>query len=302
MTSDRETLRVIESWMEDGRTRLPDHVLEAVLDQLPTSPQRRPAWPTRITSRSAFGRWSIAAAAVLIVSIAGFNVLGPNLDRPGGFGAQPSPSPLATPRPLHEGTLKPGTYVAHPLPAPNGELSVIYTVPAAWEAVGDAGLIPVGDPTTAGPGGMAIQFLEITSLNSNPCEWAGTDDDVSFGRTVDDLVQALRAQTRYEVSDPVDIAIGGYSGRRVDIEFPTEVFEGQTSTARGCDDDRIRPWNTSAHGEGGVYAQGPSNRWQTNVLDVQGTRLVVVVQDFPGTRRADRAELNAIVASLVIEP
>ena len=28
MTPDRETLRIIGSWMEDGRTRLPDHVLD----------------------------------------------------------------------------------------------------------------------------------------------------------------------------------------------------------------------------------------------------------------------------------
>ena len=38
MTTERETLRIIGSWMEDGRTRLPDHVLDAVLDQLPRPP------------------------------------------------------------------------------------------------------------------------------------------------------------------------------------------------------------------------------------------------------------------------
>ena len=64
----------------------------------------------------------------------------------------------------------------------------------------------------------------------------------------------------------------------------------------GCDDGVLRPW------DGEIYFQGPANRWQTNVLDVDGTRLVIVVQDFPGTSAADRAELDAIVDSMVIEP
>ena len=54
--------------------------------------------------------------------------------------------------------------------------------------------------------------------------------------------------------------------------------------------------------DGEIYAQGPANRWQTNILDVDGTRLVIVVQDFPGTSAADRAVLDAIVDSMVIEP
>ena len=47
MTTEHETLHIIGSWLEDGRTRLPDHVLDAVLDQLPATPQRRPGWSAR---------------------------------------------------------------------------------------------------------------------------------------------------------------------------------------------------------------------------------------------------------------
>ena len=68
-----------------------------------------------------------------------------------------------------------------------------------------------------------------------------------------------------------------------------------TASDSGCG---ARP----SHGSEGVYVQGPANRWQTNILDVDGTRLVVVVQDFPGTLPEDRAELDAIVDSLVITP
>jgi hypothetical protein len=70
----------------------------------------------------------------------------------------------------------------------------------------------------------------------------------------------------------------------------------QDARAPGCDEAVFRLWN-----DGGVYAQGPANRWQTNILDVDGKRFVVVVQDFPGTLPEDRAELDAILDSFVID-
>ena len=158
--------------------------------------------------------------------------------------------------------------------------------------------VPTAAPGTGAPGGIAFQFRDVTTLKGDPCHWSGTDNDIHVGPTVDDLVQALQEQTAYEASDPVDVAIGGYAGQRVDIVAPTEVFAevNGSTTAVGCDDGVWRFW------DGEIYAQGPANRWQTNILDVDGTRLVIVVQDFPGTNAADRAELDAIVDSMVIEP
>jgi hypothetical protein len=294
MTTERETLRKIGSWMEDGRTRLPDHVLDAVLDQLPSTPQRRPGWSARrITHMNALAKYAIAAAAaVAVVAIVGLNLVGGS-----GIGTQPSPSPTASPRPVGEGDLEPGSYIARPLPTPDDGLTVTYTVPEGWYAFKDIGLIPAGDPGTNGPGGIAFQFIDVTTINPDPCDWSGTADDVSVGPGVVDLVEALREQTAYEVSEPMDVTIGGHSGKRVDIVMPAERFATQDPAAPGCDDGVFRPW-----GEGTVYAQGPANRWQTNILDVDGTRLVIVVQDFPGTSPEDRAELDAIVDSLVINP
>ncbi len=171
-------------------------------------------------------------------------------------------------------------------------------MPDGWFAFEGIGLVPAGDPDTGPPGGIAFQFLDVTTINRDPCQWRGAADEVSFGPGVVDLVEALREQTAFEVSEPIDVTIGGHSGKRVDIVMPTEPFAGQDALAPGCDEERFRVWNDG----GGVYAQGPANRWQTNILDVDGTRLVIVVQDFPGTTPEDRAELDAIVDSFVIEP
>jgi hypothetical protein len=310
MTTDRETLRIIGSWMEDGRTRLPDHVLDAVLDRLPSTPQRRPWWSARrIPHVNGLAKYAIAAAAVVVVAIVGLNLQGLGASQPGGVGAGPSPSPsasptatptappTASPRPVGEGPLEPGSYVAHPLPTPDDGLAITYTVPEGWFAFADIGLAPAGEPETGPPGGIAFQFIDVTSINSDPCRWRGTDGDVSVGPEVDDLVAALREQTAYEVAEPIDVTIGGHRGKRVDIVMPTEPFAGQDARAPGCDDEVFRLWQDG----GGVYAQGPANRWQTNILDVAGTRLVIVVQDFPGTLPEDRAELDAIADSFVIE-
>jgi hypothetical protein len=182
-------------------------------------------------------------------------------------------------------------------------LAVTFTVPGGWEAFAGPpgvlrGLWPTGEPGTGSPGGIAIQLLDVTTLKGDPCHWSGQDDDIRVGPTADDLVQALREQTAYEASDPVDVVVGGYAGQRVDIVSPTEPFAevNGSTTAVGCDEGVWRFW------DGPIYAQGPANRWQTNVLDVDGTRLVIVVQDFPGTTAADRAKLDAIVDSIVIEP
>jgi hypothetical protein len=205
------------------------------------------------------------------------------------------------------GVLQPGTYVAHPLPKPHESLTVTFTVPAGWQLWGDSGglgasLIPAADGGTQAPDGMAIQFIDVTSLNGDVCHWAATDDDVAVGPAVDDLVEALETQSAFEVTYPIDITIGGYSGKRVNIIGPTKPFSGQTAHAPGCDETVLRLWSNTVAGPYGIYLQGPANRWQANIVDVDGTRLVIVVQDFPGTSPADRAELARIVQSLVIEP
>jgi hypothetical protein len=76
MPTDRETTRIVRSWLEDGRTALPDHVLDAVLDQVPATRQRRAWRPTRrYAQMNAYAKVLIAAAAVLVVAVIGSSLL-----------------------------------------------------------------------------------------------------------------------------------------------------------------------------------------------------------------------------------
>src|SRR4029079_6051160 len=118
MTTERETLHTIGLWLEEGRTRLPDRVLDAVLDQLPATPQRVPSRPARrIADMSALAKFEIAAAAVLVAIVGLFVLRGSGASEVGNASpaAVVSPSPsevLSTGLPVapDHGPIDPGRY------------------------------------------------------------------------------------------------------------------------------------------------------------------------------------------------
>ena len=212
----------------------------------------------------------------------------------------PTATPVAELSPASipaDGNMRPGTYVTHGWPESDGTLTLTFTVPAGWHGFGDGTIFPAGEADVPG-GGTAFQFIRVAALNSDLCHWKGPKGEVDVGTTVDDLVAALAAQTGYEVSDPVDVSIGGYSGKRIDVVYPAGLFkEEDSSEAPGCDEGV-----THLFGDTGIYGQAPNERWQTNILDVAGTRFVIILQDYPNTSAAERAEAATIIDSMVIRP
>src|SRR6187431_1820637 len=85
--------RVMEVWMADGPTAIPDRVVDVVAARIGVQRQRR-AWPFhgRTTMNPLF-KLGVAAAAVLAIAVLGWNLL-PGGSGPGG---PPSPSPQPSP-------------------------------------------------------------------------------------------------------------------------------------------------------------------------------------------------------------
>jgi hypothetical protein len=136
---------------------------------------------------------------------------------------------------------------------------------------------------------MGICFLEVdTGLYSDPCHGSSGPADVPVGPTVDDFVNALAEETAYQATAPTDVTLGGYSGKRMDLQLPSEVAS--------CDNGAFTPW------DGSIYAQGPDNRWQLWILDVEGERMIIESENFAGTSSEDLAEQQAIVDSIQISP
>jgi hypothetical protein len=311
MSADRDVTRIVRSWLEEGVSALPDRVLDTVLDQLPATPQRRSWWPARrFGEMNNFAKFAVMAAAVVVVAIIGVNLL----PRAGGLGGpgpsltpSPSPSPTASPLALRDGPLLPGTYIIGPalegtwaacvepiVAGCSNTMGLLFTVPNGWSAVGNDSIwLTAGG--NAPPAGAGLLFTRGAGLFSDPCH-TGPVPDIPVGPTVEDFAGALAAHRLLDVTTPVDATLAGYSGRYVDLQVPADISGCDIGGGDGGADPIYRPWDP------GLYAQGPSQRWHLWILDVDGQRVVVQSTDYTGTSAQDRAELQAIVASIKFDP
>jgi hypothetical protein len=219
-------------------------------------------------------------------------VAGPGRSPSPSATASPTPSatasltPSATPQLLANAPLQAGTVVATRL-GQSGSISATFTVPERWEGFDGTCILPLAG--TEAPAGTGICFLAVDGgLYRDPCHGTSGAPDVLVGPTVDELAIALGAQTAYTATKPTDVTLGGYSGKLMDLQMPTDVAS--------CDDGAFTPWS------GSIHAQGPDNHWRLWILDVDGDRLIVNATDFAATSDADRAEQQAIVDSMRFQP
>ena len=148
--TDRDATRIVRSWLEEGPTALPDRVLDAVMDHLPTTPQRRPLWAARrYAEMSTYRKLAATAAVVAVLVVVGATfLLG---DRGIGVESTATPSPSST------------------VPSPTG-----------------TGPTPSGDPAVSVPGeftacvpqnGEAVAGTEVQVVVPDP------DGDMTIQRT-----------------------------------------------------------------------------------------------------------------------
>jgi hypothetical protein len=300
MPTDRDMTRIVRSWIEEGATALPDRVLDAVLDQVPATPQRRSWWPSRRSNdMNSTLKVGLAAAAVIVVAFVGFNLL-PGTSGPGGSPtAAPTPTVAPTAAPSAAAGLpiglitEPGTYrVDDP-----SDTAVPYTVtvPAGWSGRSDGYVYKHGDS----PGELGLTPFNVTHVYEDACNTEGTLTEI--GPTVDDLLQALADQEASDASTPVDTTVGGYPAKRVEMSIPTDL---DVST---CDvpDILIRIWADAAESSFfAVPVEETLRGFPVYIVDVDGTRAVFLFGSPPdeASSPSDTAELDDIVASITFVP
>jgi hypothetical protein len=322
MSTDRDTTRIVRSWLEEGVTALPDRVLDAVLDQVPATSQRRAWWPARrFRDMNTPLKLVMAAAAVLVVAFVGITLL-PGNAIVGGPGATPTPSPSpsasssqspSAPVLFPNGPLPAGSYTIQPFVGPGGlcvseslaagcteagaeddSIHITLTVPEGWSGL-EYSIVPSLESFSP-PGGGGLLFGRGGWLYPPPsCAGPGIHHGptIPTGTTADAFVTALVDHPDLDVTSPVDVTLGGYSGQYLELRAPANV----TTDALGPD-----PSGCGFFGwEPGIYAQGPSALWRIWVLDVDGVRVVVRADSFPGTTPQVQAQLQAIVDSIQIE-
>ena len=104
MTTERDArTRIVLSWLREDAREDAERVLLSALDEVDTTPQRRPWWSAwRNNPLSTYAKLIAAAAAILVVAVVGYQFLPGGSLGPGSPTAAPSP----TPSPLAKGTFK----------------------------------------------------------------------------------------------------------------------------------------------------------------------------------------------------
>lgn len=283
MKTERETTRIVRSWLEIGADRLPDRVLDSVLGQLPAYKQRRaPWWPParRYAPMNVYAKAAIAAAAVLVVLIAGYNLL-PGRGDTGG--PPPSPSASALVLPLGEERLAAGTYTL----GAGFPVGITFDVPENWtSSSGSVFERSVGDNVAPGVG---VGFMIVDNVVADACGPADQLLDPPVGPSVDDLVSAISNLTPLVATAPENVTVDGFSGKQLTVTAPEDV-------EAGCD---LQTW-ANQYRTNGVGA-GEVN--ELRILDVDGVRILIAGVYFPATVTEEgRSALEQVIASIQIEP
>jgi hypothetical protein len=302
MSTDRETTPLVRSWLEDGVTRLPDRVLDAVLDQLPATPQRRSWWPAwRSTPMNGYAKLAIAAAAVVAAALVAFRFL-PSNGPPGGH-VSPAPSPtlvMPTAHPaqaprLPSGPLEAGTYSLDP------GLGITMDVPDGWEGC-------CGTPAWAVlsgeivPTGAAIAYEDVTDItvHGESCLWRSSTKVEPRGAEA--VAAALASQAGPETSEPREVTVGGLPGFHVRLTVPDDLEIAVQSdgdhTFVDCDGGEFQIYETPP---GARYLQGLSQTDDFYIVDIGSRTVLFDVSYFPDTAAPDRAAVEAMLASVQIE-
>jgi hypothetical protein len=222
---------------------------------------------------------SIAATALIAAIVAG-----PMLwNRTGPAPVAGIPSPPATVEAT--ATVGPGRgtgFFGGSLP----EVPVTFTMPAGWEADG-----PFVNKSNADPV-FGLVFLDIANIYSDGCRWKLVDPPP--GPTVDDLVAAydkipgLQGAAR-------DVTVNGFTGKQIEVKVPDydedECTNGQFAIVKTNDTSGAEP---------ALWAQAPNQLNTLRILDVNGTRLVILTGDAGNVSAQDRSDVERILSSIQI--
>jgi hypothetical protein len=224
-----------------------------------------------------------------------------------------TPSPISEPSPTltiqdvteleYDAPLEPGTYFIDPDADPSTPLRVVYEVPVeGWSEW-------IGAAKYADDGHVGVSITTVTNLVRHGCRDHSPADPL-VGPSVDDLATALADLAPFRVtSPPKDVTIYGYSGKHLELTVPDMPFEvrGDETLYTECTGfDWHRRYLMSWIAPRLSYAfyghTGPGYTEEFWILDVEGTRLVIVAERSPGSPRKDLAEQRAILESIQIEP
>jgi hypothetical protein len=237
----------------------------------------------------------LLAAALAMMLIGGGAVLGMRLvpapplpPKPPVAIATDSPAPSATP--ARNPTPRALRFQLDPLPAGDYVVDRIFpfhvsmTLPEGWSY----GTVTPNTMGVTHRSDAGVGIWLVNSVYEDPCRWdRGTVGPLGDG--VEPLVEALAGMPSFHVTEPRDVVLLGFPGKQLDLYAPANLRDCYDSAA-------INPWVTDDAflGESGVM--------HINVLDANGSRLVVATWEHPNTAEEIRHEAQAILDSMELAP
>jgi len=259
-----------------------------------------------MTATPTYGRTAVVLSSMLLLGVTSCGGTTEAIDGPAATPttvtaseAVASPSPAGV-VPLTDGPLDPGRYrfvvsvdcegvTDDPIACPEGvadppPIPLDVTVPDGWEHLPGFPVLRTVREPTGEEGALVLGWTSNTvGVQSDPCSSQSHElPDVKVGPGVDDFVETVISQQWFRGTTPVDTKVGGASGRYFTLTGPADLSR--------CEE--WRPWDP------GFYAQGPSNIWEVWVLDVEGHRVSIVADYFPGTAAKTIAQLGQMVKSI----
>ena len=226
----------------------------------------------------------LAAAAVAAALVAGF-FLSPGLWRD----TTVSPAgPVATPTSIQPTVaVGPGTG-SSVFAGTSPFVPVTYTMPSdGWQA---DNVFVVKWQTFQ----VLVAFFDVANIYTDGCQWKRVDPQP--GPSVDDLVAAYVNEVE-GVTAVRDVTVDGFSGKKIQYAVP-DYREGE---CKGDQFGLVQEDNRSDLADApSLWAQTPKQQNEIWILDVDGTRLVILAGYPPNISAPDRADLDAILNSIRI--
>jgi hypothetical protein len=296
MSTERDTTRIVRSWLRTDEHESADRVLDDVLALLDTTPQRRSLWPARrIADMNSVAKLAMAAAAVVVVAIVGINLL-PSTDGVGGGPVvSPSPSPSVSPSQTASPSPSPSDYVFFPDGSIEaGRHSIILSgkslsldMPAGWTS-------HLGFRIYTQSGQAAFIFWTPPPANvyADPC--AKEPLDPPAGDTPAEIATAISSIPGTDlVGGPSDLTIDGHPAKLVSIRVREDV---------DCVPREFFLWYKQEDGPaGGRFPDALGDTIYVWLIDVDGTLVWIDGSASVNTTPALQAEMMQIVDSIQFE-
>jgi len=221
-------------------------------------------------------------AAVLTALAVGLTALpdGPAYDRTVAPAAAPA-RPSASVVPAAPAT---GTVVF----AGAEDVPATVSLPPGWETEEVFVLKSGAEPA------FGLAFFDVLNIYADSCQWEPLQPPV--GPTVNDLVQAFASLPGFG-GEVRDVTVDGYQGKQIEYTVPDYDPATCRSGRFGLFREDSQPGLSDSPN---LWAQAPGQRNELRILDVDGTRLVVLAGHLPDASAQDLADLRSIMESVQI--